>query len=121
MTRTSTPKKARILIIDDEEDIRGLLQELLEMEGYSVDAACDGQDALDRLHGYAAGLAELDPPRPHDAGEGRVCFSSRAGTRSSARPYSGRGAFGGCARRREEEKDGRQDGTSEAHRFRPLP
>ncbi len=53
MTSASRAMKTRILVVEDEEDIRGLMQELLEVEGYSVDAACHGQDALDRLHACA--------------------------------------------------------------------
>jgi CheY-like chemotaxis protein len=59
MNAALLPKKTRILIVEDESDIRELMQELLELEGYSVEAACNGQDALDRLHGCA------DPELPH--------------------------------------------------------
>jgi CheY-like chemotaxis protein len=54
----ASPNKTKILIVEDEADIRELMQELLEIEGYSVDAACDGQDGLDRLRAYA----DLDMP-----------------------------------------------------------
>ena len=36
----------RILVVDDDEDIRGLLRTLLERAGYLVDAAADGKAAL---------------------------------------------------------------------------
>jgi CheY-like chemotaxis protein len=36
----------RILVVEDERDIRELLVELLSDEGYVVSFACDGQDAL---------------------------------------------------------------------------
>ena len=36
----------RILIMDDEEDIRDLLSELLEVAGFEVVAACDGEEAI---------------------------------------------------------------------------
>lgn len=38
-----------VLIVEDEEDTRELLRELLETEGFSVVAAAEGQEALDRL------------------------------------------------------------------------
>jgi DNA-binding response OmpR family regulator len=35
-----------VLVVDDEEDIRDSLREVLEDEGYEVTTACDGADAL---------------------------------------------------------------------------
>lgn len=40
---------ARILLVDDEEPIRGFLKRGLEMDGHVVDTAIDGADGLDRL------------------------------------------------------------------------
>ena len=40
---------ARILLVDDEEPIRGLLKRGLEMDGHAVLTAVDGEDGLDRL------------------------------------------------------------------------
>lgn len=40
---------ARILLVDDEEPVRGFLQRGLEMDGHSVETAIDGADGLDRL------------------------------------------------------------------------
>ena len=40
---------ARILLVDDEEPIRGLLKRGLEMDGHDVTVAIDGGDGLDRL------------------------------------------------------------------------
>ncbi len=40
---------ARILLVDDEEPIRGLLKRGLEMDGHDVTVASDGGDGLDRL------------------------------------------------------------------------
>jgi len=41
------PKK--ILIAEDNAVNRELLRELLEVRGYAVEEACNGQDALDRI------------------------------------------------------------------------
>ena len=38
-----------ILIIEDDPDIREGLQELLEIEGYAVQVARNGQEALDQM------------------------------------------------------------------------
>jgi CheY-like chemotaxis protein len=40
---------ARILLVDDEEPIRGFLKRGLEIDGHQVETAIDGGDALDRL------------------------------------------------------------------------
>lgn len=38
-----------ILLVEDDDDIRSTLQEVLELEGYSVVPAAHGQEAFDRL------------------------------------------------------------------------
>jgi CheY-like chemotaxis protein len=38
-----------ILVVEDDDDIRNLLVELLEAEGYKTEAAINGKDALDKL------------------------------------------------------------------------
>ncbi len=40
---------ARILLVDDEEPIRGFLKRGLEIDGHSVVTAIDGADGLERL------------------------------------------------------------------------
>lgn len=40
---------AKILIVDDEEDVREVLQQLLEQEGYTCRIAADGVEGLDAL------------------------------------------------------------------------
>lgn len=39
----------RILIVEDEEDLNRILQKHLKKEGYSVDGAFDGEEAMDYL------------------------------------------------------------------------
>src|SRR5256885_149247 len=40
---------ATILVVDDDPDIRGLIQAILEGAGHSVTVAADGQEALNKL------------------------------------------------------------------------
>lgn len=56
---------ARILVIDDSEVIRNLLQEYLTDAGYEVDLARDGQDGIDMaLRGdYDAAFCDIHMPR----------------------------------------------------------
>jgi two-component system cell cycle response regulator CpdR len=39
----------RILLVDDEEPVRGFLKRGLELDGHAVTTAIDGADGLDRL------------------------------------------------------------------------
>lgn len=41
--------KARILIVDDDPDIRRVLRELLRVQGYDTAEAADGPEAIDRV------------------------------------------------------------------------
>ena len=54
----------RILVVDDDEDIRVLLQELLARAGYRVDVAPDGRTALRRLYEVPPALVILDVSMP---------------------------------------------------------
>jgi len=55
---------ASILIVDDESEIRESLQTLLELEGYHVDAAEDGEDGLARIASRPFDLVLLDLALP---------------------------------------------------------
>ena len=41
--------RARVLVVEDEHDLRELIARWLEMKGYAVVQAADGQDAVDLL------------------------------------------------------------------------
>jgi CheY-like chemotaxis protein len=43
----------RILVVEDDEDVRGALSAMLQGEGYDVVEAVDGCEALQRLRGGA--------------------------------------------------------------------
>jgi DNA-binding NtrC family response regulator len=55
---------ASILIVDDESEIRESLQTLLELEGYRVDAAENGEDGLARIATQPFDLVLLDLALP---------------------------------------------------------
>ena len=60
----------RILVVEDDDDIRDTLRELLVAEGYEVDEAKDGTDAFGRLNcGPHATLILLDMMMPGMDGE----------------------------------------------------
>ncbi|MBI4333857.1 MAG: response regulator transcription factor [Chloroflexi bacterium] len=56
--------KARILAVDDEENILHLFKRALEPEGYSVDTALDGATALAKLEATPPDLVILDIKMP---------------------------------------------------------
>src|SRR6266702_3596460 len=43
----------KILVVDDERAVRDSLRRALELEGYEIELAADGQEALDRLESEA--------------------------------------------------------------------
>jgi CheY-like chemotaxis protein len=55
-----------VLVVDDEEDVRESLRDLLEFEGFSVDEAANGREAMERLdaHGDCVCLVLLDLVMP---------------------------------------------------------
>ncbi len=54
----------RILVVDDEDFIRMLIRERLEMSGYVVDEACNGKAALEELqkNSYSVMLTDIRMP-----------------------------------------------------------
>jgi len=57
-------QRDHILIADDENEIRSLLRLYLENEGYEVDAAADGEEALKKIAGGDIHLCLLDIMMP---------------------------------------------------------
>jgi DNA-binding response OmpR family regulator len=56
---------ARVMAVDDDHVIRGLLEVNLEMEGHEVITASDGQDALDKIKLDRPDLILLDVMMPN--------------------------------------------------------
>ena len=57
-------KRARILVVDDDSDIRGLLRELLERAGYDVVEGANGREGLRTLYASSPDLVLLDVSMP---------------------------------------------------------
>lgn len=60
--------KKYILVVDDEEDIRDSIKNVLEKEGYGVVVAKDGKNALVILNKYKFDLIILDVMMPEMSG-----------------------------------------------------
>lgn len=69
-------KKKSILVVDDEKDIRDVIEIYLMNEGFEVVTACDGLEALEKLKSEAVDLIILDIMMPKLDGI-RTCLKIR--------------------------------------------
>jgi DNA-binding NtrC family response regulator len=65
---TTQHRGGRLLIVDDDEEMRDLLRKVLEKEGYRVSVAGDGREALALLARGTFDLVVTDMLMPHDGG-----------------------------------------------------
>ncbi|HOX24902.1 MAG TPA: response regulator transcription factor [Candidatus Krumholzibacteria bacterium] len=56
--------RERILIVDDEAPVAGLLEHALRHEGYDVAKAADGMDAMNRLQSFKPDVVIMDIMMP---------------------------------------------------------
>lgn len=61
---TSEKKTKTILVVDDEPDIRDSVKMILEMNGYNVVTAIDGNDCISKVDKYSPDLILLDIMMP---------------------------------------------------------
>lgn len=62
------PKDKRILVVDDEEDVRDYLRTALEDAGFQVETATDGQEAMEVVRRNRPDLISLDLVMPKHSG-----------------------------------------------------
>ena len=60
LTEMAEPEKQRILVVDDDSTISEVVARYLEGEGYAVDVALDGVEALERAKARYPDLVVLD-------------------------------------------------------------
>lgn len=58
----------KILIVDDEPDVRNFLATCIQDAGFIVDSAVDGQDALEKIEKETPDLMTLDMVMPRKSG-----------------------------------------------------
>ena len=59
-------EKQKILVVDDEPEIREVLQMMLSSEGYEITEACNAQEAVEKASGKD--LVILDIMMPGESG-----------------------------------------------------
>jgi DNA-binding response OmpR family regulator len=64
MPHAKYPKKKKILLVDDEPNILKALEYLFEDEGFTVQTACDGHQALLKLQSFHPTVVVLDVMMP---------------------------------------------------------
>jgi diguanylate cyclase (GGDEF)-like protein len=69
-------QKVRILVADDEPDLLTVMRETLESQGFLVDTAADGAEALEAIRKSPPDIAVLDLKMPHMDGF-QVCEALR--------------------------------------------
>src|SRR6266851_295601 len=67
METEQTP--TRVLVVDDEESQRTALAGMIALWGYTVEAAADGQEALDKLTTFPANVIVTDLMMPRMSGQ----------------------------------------------------
>ncbi|MGH7842842.1 MAG: response regulator [Candidatus Binataceae bacterium] len=77
--------RQKILVVEDEADIRELLCYSLAQEGYAVEEAADGAEALERVARRAPDLAMLDLMLPRMSGL-ELCRRLRANPETARLP-----------------------------------
>jgi CheY-like chemotaxis protein len=63
-----TPKQVTALVVEDERDYAELLATVLEGDGYAVEYAVDGADALERVRSRRPDVITLDVQMPRKSG-----------------------------------------------------
>ena len=79
----------RILVVDDEPDIRDILRILLEGEGFEVEEANNGREALEKIQKRPPDLVITDYVMPEMDGE-ELCRKNKK--RHPHQTYSGNNA-----------------------------
>lgn len=74
----SLARPARLLVIDDDENVTNMLRRALSFEGYAVATARDGEQGLQKMLEFAPDLVVLDLMMPGIDGV-EVCRRLRAG------------------------------------------
>ena len=84
LARIPDTERARILIVDDNDDVRQMMAVALQIHGYSVAEAADADQALRHLQGRPFDVVLSDYELPDKTGATMLGEASRAGLLGSA-------------------------------------
>ena len=73
-------EKKKILVVDDEPDFAGIVQQNLEKEGFDVEVAYDGEEGLEKVKANPPDAIVLDVMMPGKDGY-QVCSELKADDR----------------------------------------
>src|SRR3954466_9866557 len=76
---TTNLSRWRILVVEDQDDVRGLLVTALEIEGHEVDEASNARDGLQRLQATHYDLVLSDFAMPGGTGTWMLHEAERLG------------------------------------------
>ncbi len=85
MASSDSTQKLRVLIVDDDMTMRIVMREILECDGFQVEEAADGREAMAVLSRSRVDLVILDIEMPHMNGL-EVCAEIRAASNGSKVP-----------------------------------
>lgn len=77
--------KKKILVVDDDDAIRSLVERVLRREQFDVESARDGQEAIQKLAANDYGAVLLDLMMPRVDGHGVLRFLERERPAEQAR------------------------------------
>ena len=67
----------RVLVVEDEDTIRSLMQTFLSRHGFAVETACDGQEGIEQLSDATYDVLILDLMMPRVSGLGVLQYLDR--------------------------------------------
>ena len=79
VAKSSALPRARILVVEDQEDVRRMMATALEIEGYLVDEACNADDGLRHLECIVYDLVLSDYAMPGATGAWMLQEARRRG------------------------------------------
>ncbi len=83
MTVKTVQRSARVLVVDDDDAIRVMVERVLRRERFEVDSARDGFEAIEKLSRSDYGTVLLDLMMPRVDGHGVLRYLVTADSRAS--------------------------------------
>lgn len=72
-------RSTRVLVVDDEPAIRALVTKIVERQGFAVESARDGADAISKLEQQSYGVIVVDLMMPNVDGYGLIEYIKQQG------------------------------------------